>query len=75
MTAMRTQVAVRIAVAGDQVQEQGLRRIRVKLVPTSDFRETDRCEVARRVRERLGGTVEVVVDSGRMFALILRDYF
>jgi phenylacetate-CoA ligase len=45
-----------------QIIQEALRCIRVKVVPTNGFEETDRQEIINRVRQRLGPNVEVVVE-------------
>lgn len=46
-----------------QIIQETLRRIRVKIVPVETFTESDRQCVVERIHERLGPSVEVVVET------------
>jgi phenylacetate-CoA ligase len=45
-----------------QIIQEAIDRIRCKVVPTKDFDEADRDDIAHRIRQRLGNTVQVVVE-------------
>jgi phenylacetate-CoA ligase len=44
-----------------QIVQETLSRIRVNIVPVDGFGERDRADIARRIRQRLGDDVEVIV--------------
>jgi phenylacetate-CoA ligase len=46
-----------------QIIQEAIDRIRVKVVPSDGFRERDVSDVARRVRQRMGTEVEVIVET------------
>lgn len=51
-----------------QVIQETLNRIRVKIVPTEDYNPATAEEIIRRVRQRLGSAVEVVVEPVNQIA-------
>lgn len=52
-----------VRIAQGQIIQETLNRIRVKVVPDTGYTAEDAEEITRRVRQRLGGRVEVVVEA------------